>query len=80
MLCADRAQSELRQSTAFSWRHSGQRYTDQATPGGFVEKSKCLAHSLVSDNVFFKTLRCKSAFGEHSLATGLATVTGKRRN
>jgi len=30
MLCADRAQSELRQSTAISWRHSGQRYTDQA--------------------------------------------------
>src|ERR1019366_3581988 len=33
MLCADRAQSELRQSTAFSWRHSGQRYTYQAQPG-----------------------------------------------
>ena len=30
MLCADRAQSELRQSTAISWRHSGQRYTYQA--------------------------------------------------
>jgi hypothetical protein len=29
MLCADRALSELRQSTAVSWRHSGQRYTGQ---------------------------------------------------
>jgi hypothetical protein len=29
MLCAYRAPSELRQSTAVSWRHSGQRYTDQ---------------------------------------------------
>ena len=27
MLCADHAQSELRQSTALSWRHSGQKYT-----------------------------------------------------
>src|SRR5208337_1781773 len=30
MLCANRAPSELRQSTAVSWRHSGQRYSDQA--------------------------------------------------
>jgi len=29
MLCADRAQSELRQSSAISWRHIGQRYTYQ---------------------------------------------------
>jgi hypothetical protein len=29
MICAHRAQSELRPSTAFSRRHSGQRYTYQ---------------------------------------------------
>jgi hypothetical protein len=37
MLCAENTQSELRQSTAFSWRHSGQRYTYQAQPGGYIK-------------------------------------------
>ncbi len=31
MLSAGGALSELRQSTAISWRHSGQRYTRQVT-------------------------------------------------
>ena len=58
MLCADRAQSELRQSTAVSWRHSGQRYTYQVhQPGTSArhnlgrqrrEKRKSLVHSLIS--------------------------------
>src|ERR1700674_1744624 len=59
MLCAERAQSELRQSTAVSWRHSGQRYNYQVHQPGIPawhnleanverEKTKSLVHSLIS--------------------------------
>src|SRR4029077_19373714 len=44
MLCAQRAHSELRQSTAVSWRHSGQRYTYQVYQPGTSVRYICQAH------------------------------------
>jgi len=77
MLCAERAQSELRQSTAVSWRHSGQRYTPSGIDWGHLEReSKSLVHSVVSYDAFRKTLWYKSAIREHSLVTELATLPG----
>ena len=79
----DRAQSELRQFTAFSWRHSGQKYTTH-TQEQRRENRNRLVHSLIGDAVFRKTRWYKKASGEHNRATGLATrlatMPGKRRN
>ncbi len=63
MLCAGRAQSELRWSTAISRRNSGQRYTYQDSLGGnvWVSKSENLVHSLISVAAFCKAMRHKRA-------------------
>src|ERR1700678_1215378 len=73
MLCAGHAQSELRKSTAFSWRHSDQRYTYPIQPGAiYVKTSKSLDHSLFSYDGFRKTRWYNKVCGEHSRATCLA--------
>lgn len=51
-------QSELRQSTAICWRHSGQRYTYQHEKCRELfdrKKSKSRDHSLVSSDALRKT-------------------------
>jgi hypothetical protein len=68
MLSACGAPSELRQSTAISWRHSGQRYTRQVTLASITQgnsiEAKQGAHSLISLDAFGKTRSCSAESGE----------------
>jgi len=67
MLSAGGAPSELRQSTAISWRHSGQRYTRQVTLASITRGNpievKQGVHSLISLDAFGKTRWCTVVSG-----------------